>query len=324
MSLHPVTNFLFRLSSKSKSFGASFLGLRLPVDGGELRIDRFNDISISTTLPLPAWLCRPDGQLCLAGFLAMADEVSTFGMGAWDARHRPGVSVTLSGQRTSSKTIDAGEEITFNASLIKGGHSLAWMHIEALSGGELLATGRHLKFQPAGLPPFFAAVSHPLVWPFTRSLAHAGLRAWADRQPSAPMELVPRPDAPRAEALSMTEAAPTDAGAAVYSLLADGASPKSFEVALQRHHGNPGATLHGGCGTMLLEAAAAASYCAERGVAAAPPVQRMHVSLPGALGVTKPRTAVVAAVVSSTKPHAQAVLRGGAGKSTAVEADVWW
>ena len=137
MSLHPVTNFLFRLSSKSKSFGASFLGLRLPIDGGELRVDRFNDTSISTTLPLPAWLCRPDGQLCLAGFLAMADEVSTFGMGAWDARHRPGVSVTLSGQRTSSKTIEAGEEITFNASLIKGGHSLAWMHIEALSGGEL-------------------------------------------------------------------------------------------------------------------------------------------------------------------------------------------
>ena len=66
----------------------------------------------------------------------------------------------------------------------------------------------------------------------------------------------------------MTEAAPTDAGAEVYSLLADGASPKSFEVALQRHHGNPGATLHGGCGTMLLEAAASASYCAERGVAA--------------------------------------------------------
>ena len=119
MSLHPVTNFLFRLSSKSKSFGASFLGLRLPVDGGELRVDRLNDTSISTTLPLPAWICRPDGQLCLAGFLAMADEVSTFGMGAWDSRHRPGVSVTLSGQRTSSKSIEAGEEITFNAALIR-------------------------------------------------------------------------------------------------------------------------------------------------------------------------------------------------------------
>ena len=47
MSLHPVTNFLFRLSSKSKSFGASFLGLRLPIDGGELRVDRFSDTSIS-------------------------------------------------------------------------------------------------------------------------------------------------------------------------------------------------------------------------------------------------------------------------------------
>ena len=56
MSLHPVTNFLFRLSSKSKSFGASFLGLRLPIDGGELRVDRFNDTSISvsyTHLTLP-------------------------------------------------------------------------------------------------------------------------------------------------------------------------------------------------------------------------------------------------------------------------------
>ena len=102
----------------------------------------------------------------------------------------------------------------------------------------------------------------------------------------------------------MTEAAPTDAGAVVYTLLADGASPKSFEVAIQRHHGNPGATLHGGCGTMLLEEAASASYCAERGVAAAPPVQRMHVSLPGAIGVTKQRTAVVAAVVASKAARA--------------------
>ena len=320
--LHPVTNFFFRLSAKTSSFGASFLGLRLPIDGGELRVDRLNDASISATLPWPSWLCRADGQMCLASFLAMLDEVSTFGMGAWDKQHRPGVSVSLSAQRTSTRPISAGEPITFAASLIKGGHSLAWMHLEAYGGGELLATGRHLKFQPAGMPPGYSLLAQPMVLP----ALHAGLRFWADRQPpaSAPAALVPRADAPRAEALSMSEAAVTDAGAAVYSLLADGASPKAFEVALRRHHGNPGATLHGGCGTMLLDAAASASFCAARHVAAPPPVQRMQVSLPGALGVSKPRSAVVAAVVSATQPHAHAVLRNAAGRPTAVEADIWW
>ena len=86
-ALHPMTRFLFRWSAKQKAFAPNSLGVRLPVDGGSLSVDNFDCTKtkeISVTLPWPAWLCRPDGQLCLASALAISDEVSTFGMAAWD------------------------------------------------------------------------------------------------------------------------------------------------------------------------------------------------------------------------------------------------
>ena len=326
-----MTRFLFRWSAKQKAFAPNFLGVRLPVDGGSLSVDKFDCTKtkeISVTLPWPAWLCRPDGQLCLASALAISDEVSTFGMAAWDKSLRPGVSVVLSGQReTMTSTIEAGEEITFHSRLIKEGATLAWIHLECRRGDELLATGRHLKFQPTGLPPGWQLLSHPLA----RPALFTAMRFVTERQPDASSAApLPPADATRRQVLSLIEtpSLAADARAAPSALptplLADGVSPVGLTAALSSEHGNPGRTLHGGCATMILDEACGTSYMRARGVPHPPAVQRMSVSLLGAIGVGKRTTAEAIAATSAQEQRAHAILRKPGKGEPAVEADVWW
>ena len=320
-TLHPMTRGLFRISSRNKAFGANFLGVRLPIDGGAMSVDEFSKTSIAVTLPWPEWLCRTDKQVDLAAALAIQDEVSTFGMCTWDKLHRPGVSVTLSAQRAASAEIAAGEPITFASRLIKGGHSLAWIHLEVLKAdGTLLMTGRHLKFQPAGMPPGWETL-----WklPFIRPFAYSYLSKWTDGFPTSDSASLPPADASRQENLSMEvidRFASTDALHNRY--LSDGMAI-TFKASLSKQYGNPGSMLHGGCSSLLLEEAASASYCMARGVETPPAAQRLSISLPGAIDLKKPKTIELTAATSASEDRAHAVL-GLPGKGAAVEADVWW
>ena len=317
---------MFRFSARANSFGANMLGLRLADDGGAVHVDRFDSDGFALTLPWPAWLSRPDGRVCLASALAICDEVTTFGMAAYDPKHRPGVSVTLSAQRESDAAVEPGEEMTVASRTIKAGQTLAWMHFEVSRGDEVLLTGRHLKFQPSGLPPGWDFVSRPML----RPALYAAAERYIERYPaSAPPPLPSRAEARRAH-LSMTAAAAAagdeslDPFLTSSRLISKPVAPAALSAALSRRHGNPGATLHGGCGSMLLEEAAAASYCAARGVAAPPPVQRMDVRLLGAIDVSRPRTVHASAIACAERERAHATLRLPGKATPAVEADVWW
>ena len=96
--LRSVAEALWLANTRYGSFGSP-LGLVLAQDGGELRFSRLTATSSEVTVPYPAWAARPDNALCLPTALALADEISTFaGFALWDDRHRPGVSISLSGQ----------------------------------------------------------------------------------------------------------------------------------------------------------------------------------------------------------------------------------
>ena len=119
--VHLCTRAMFRYSSRVNSFGATHLGLRLPEDGGSVTFNHVavDDKCISLSFAWPQWLGRPDGQLCMASALAVCDEASTFGMAALDPEHRPGVSVTLSGQRTSNAQIEPESSVTIRSRVMK-------------------------------------------------------------------------------------------------------------------------------------------------------------------------------------------------------------
>jgi len=341
-----MTAALFRMTSRSSSFGGTLLGLRFAETGGAAAIDHLDATSISVLLPWPAWLCRDDGQLCLSAALAIADETSTFGMASWDKQLRPGVSVSLSGERTtsssSSAAIEAGETITFASRLSKGGASLAWIDLEVLRGDELLITGRHLKFQPSGLPPGWSIISHPLCRPaLYKAMEIAeqkGLTPFGERLPSSDEAIAALPPLPPAGTLRMDVLGMAEQSSSSTEV-AESSSPSSsssfsttFEVGLTRQHGNPGASLHGGCASMLLEEAASAGYRAASGASAAPAVQRMHVNLLGAIPVPglgkPPKPILVSSNVNVADRRAHAVLQRApppsAHAAPAVEADVWW
>jgi hypothetical protein len=70
----------WRIAARSKLGNfCQLLGLRLPCDGGDLDIRAVDHHVSEVDVKWQTWLCRDDGVLCcLAFFLAVADEVSTF------------------------------------------------------------------------------------------------------------------------------------------------------------------------------------------------------------------------------------------------------
>ena len=334
-SAHPMTRMLFRMTSRSNSFGAAFLGLRVPEAGGGANaatVSHMDSTSIAVSLPWPAWLSRADGQMCLAAALAIADETSTFGMAAWDAQLRPGVSVSLSGHRTAAAKIDPGEKITFASRLIKGGATLAWIDLKVFRGRDELPlmSGRHLKFQPSGLPPGWSLLAHPLCRPALYSAMEMAVQngySPFERLSTADPIPLPAEGTSRMDALSIV--GPCDAEPQTADPLLPGdAVHKTFTASLTRQHGNPGASLHGGCAAMLLDEVASAGYRSTMAVEAAPPVQRMHINLLGAIPVPRhakpPRPVALRTAVSAAEARAHAVLSAPGKSVAAVEADVWW
>jgi len=218
-----------------------------------------------------------------------------------------------------------------------------------------------LKFQPSGQPPGWALASHPLVRPALYQAVElanrAGYSPMGERLSKDRPIPLPAAGTSRTEALSMVEdfdnddAAPSLEGLEESLLGPDAAAGrKAFTAHLTRQHGNPGGSLHGGCASLILDAAASASFCdaaatasnvsafasgAAAAAAAPPAVQRMHVNLLGAVGVpktskSKKSTVAVRAAVSSTselptttKGHAALYAPGSAAKK-AVEAEMWW
>ena len=115
-TLARVAEALWLANTRYGSFGSP-LGLVVAQDGGELRFRRLTATSSEVTVPYPAWAARPDNVLCLPTALALADEISTFaGFALWDHRHRPGVSISLSGQlvghRQQLPRVEPGEQLT--------------------------------------------------------------------------------------------------------------------------------------------------------------------------------------------------------------------
>jgi len=116
--LSSVAEALWLANTRYGSFGSP-LGLVLAQDCGEREL-RFRHLTATwseVTVPYPAWAARPDNALCLPTALALADEISTFaGFALWDHRHRPGVSISLSGQlvghRQQLPRVEPGEQLT--------------------------------------------------------------------------------------------------------------------------------------------------------------------------------------------------------------------
>jgi hypothetical protein len=123
---------LWLANTRYGSFGSP-LGLVLPQDGGELRLRRLTATSSEVTMPYPAWAARPDNALCLPTALALADEISTFaGFALWDPRHRPGVSIALSGELVGHThelpRVEPGEQLTFVTKQLRSASYPACVH----------------------------------------------------------------------------------------------------------------------------------------------------------------------------------------------------
>jgi acyl-coenzyme A thioesterase PaaI-like protein len=164
-------------------------------------------------------------------------------------------------------------------------------------------------------------LSHPVL----RPLFYAAVRRWTEQPYAQTAMALPDASCSRLEALSMREAdADVAAALAAEPLLADAGPPTAFVAELGPRHGNPGVTLHGGCSALLCDEAASASYCAARGVAAPPPVQRMQLSLLGAVDVKRKTSVEFVAATSESEPRAHATRRRAGRQGAAVEAEVWW
>jgi len=84
--IQSVAEIFWRFASSSPYGWFSYhLGLRLPQEGGSLDIRRIDETSSLISSTVPPWLCNADGRVCLAGAMALVDEVSTYGaIVPWD------------------------------------------------------------------------------------------------------------------------------------------------------------------------------------------------------------------------------------------------
>lgn len=206
-----IAHSFWTANTRFGTFGSP-LGLVLAQDGGELRFRRLTATTSEVTVPYPAWAARPDSALCLPTALALADETSTFaGFALWDHhRHRPGVSISLSGQLVGHglrlPRVEPGEQLTFLTKRLRSGRTLGHAEIEVWRGGggvaassELLLSGRHSKLMASpmrGLRFLEAVLGHPRVYPLTQLV----LTSHFARKPVAPF--APTKSAPPTPALA--------------------------------------------------------------------------------------------------------------------------
>ena len=222
--LAKVADTLWLATTRHGSFG-TLLGLVLRADGGGLRFHELNERQSIISCPWPRWAARADGALCLPTALAMHDEISTYGgMACWDARHRPGVSISIAGHLVGRgqqmPSVEADEELHFVSRRLKAGRQLGYIELEiwrgppASAGVELLAVGRHCKSMQMPLQSAFASqlvelAGHPPIY--------RRLQPWAqrllERRPLAPPLLDPTCKADLFPPLTPMQAhAPSDGG----------------------------------------------------------------------------------------------------------------
>ncbi|EOD14153.1 hypothetical protein EMIHUDRAFT_212187 [Emiliania huxleyi CCMP1516] len=323
--LRAVAETLWLATTRVGSFG-TLLGLTLPLDGGGLRFRQLDKEQSVLSLPLPDWSVRADGTLCLATALALHDEISTYGgMAPWDARHRPGVSISLSGRLVGSALCDAGKALHFVTRPLKLGRTLGYLELEIWSGDgeprDLLAVGRHckaLKFpgSSAALGSLLQLGGHPAVYPLVQPIAYN----WLASRPIAPPPLQPTRRAdlfPPLAALS--------ASGGVSSLLPDAAFSCDYSTPLSPALANMIGSLHGGAACILGEQAASTALRDSLGLAEAPPARAFAVQLLSALPCDGREARIAAAVGSgggATRLGAVAI--GSEQGSRAVECMAWY
>ena len=335
-----VADTMWLLTTRHGSFG-TMLGLILPADGGRLRYRQLDDRQSVVTAPWPAWAARKDGALCLATALALHDEISTYGgMACWDARHRPGVSISIAGQLVgrgwTTPSVEPDEELSYVTRRLKAGRVLGYLELEIWRGepgdssSELLAVGRHSKAMEMPLSGaqqmLYRAVSHPSVFPRVQPL----LQRWLEGRPVAPWPSA----AARAECFPALQ--PADGNdqlggdTALFSVPGAGAT-QLYSAALRPQWANAIGTLHGGAACILGEHAAATAYRAAEGGApgeAAPPARALAVNLLSGLVCDGRHARVAAAIAASgpegASPMALATLSHQHDRGRGVECAVWF
>ncbi|MGB1593115.1 MAG: hypothetical protein ACPIOQ_10210 [Promethearchaeia archaeon] len=143
LSRKDLTRMIWRYANTSPDgwFGYH-LGLRLAEFGGTLDIRRVDALESEVATTVPKGMCNPDGRVCLAAAVALADEVSTFaGVVPWDKRCRPGASVQLSAQAYRPLDVAAGEQLVFGTKKVKMGANLAYVDVNIFN-----ASGTRLAF----------------------------------------------------------------------------------------------------------------------------------------------------------------------------------
>ena len=133
---------------------------------------------------VPARLVLPSsGELGLGAVVALFDEVSTFGIMERDRTHRWGVSVSLSATRHGDEPLpSAGEKVRISSRTVRLGRTLGFCDCALESeDGALLASGRHTKYLPTGIPLWDVLMAPPFRPLFLRYLDWA-----AASKPSPP------------------------------------------------------------------------------------------------------------------------------------------
>ena len=324
--LRSISEHLWLVTTRHGTFG-SLLGLRLQRDGGPLRFQRLDAATSEVSVPLPAWAARRDGTLCLGAALALADEVSTYaGTALWDQRKRPGVTITISGQLVGRAQVAPGEELTIVTRPLKSGKSLAHVEMDVMRGDELLMSGRHSKFMSPSsrILQVLELFGHPYLYPFLQPL----WVRWLETQPE-PAPLIDAP-ATRADVFpALTRVEPAAAGGARTLLAVPGSLPPTlYRTAARAAWRNLLGGIHGGAACMLLEQAAAASYCDAVGADEAPPARAMTVTLLSSIACDGKREALLEGQTSPADDSGGAFTlatgRDAGGRSRAIEAAVWW
>lgn len=292
----------FALQSRVGYFG-TLLNLHPVEFGGSLEIRETTDEMSCVSVRIPRWCCDPhDGRVRLSALIAMLDEVSTYcGTCIWDRSMRPGVSIQLSA-RAATPQLDLGEDdvAVIETRLQKIGRTLGFVGVTVKTEtGKELVQARHIKFMPMGA--VFDLFLHPAVQGYSVPLWH---RLVLDRQP---LHQVPSfPD--RIEELFGMERSKD--------------SPLNSTLHVERQHGNPIGSIHGGCGVMATSYSAALALQDTGRTATTHPLSIQTNLLAGVPTTKRRRTDLATEIFPGEQVHTRTLLSTPEGP--AIETDIRW
>lgn len=121
-------------------------------------------------------LSTSQGLLDLGGILALVDEISTVLLCCEDKTHRPGVSVSLTGEILRPEGLKAGDVVWIESVVSKVGSVLGFAEVifwKTSEKREILARASHIKYMPVGgkiwdlaspLMPSLVVMAHRFGW----------------------------------------------------------------------------------------------------------------------------------------------------------------